>query len=123
MSLLNDSYWNYYDRCGNKISFGRWIDFIEDHSYAVLGRTPVGGVWEVSTVWMGTNHQWFEGPPLIFETMIFEIAESNGPGYTYHETIFDYQARYTTEGQAREGHRSTVRALRKLFLPAVVEAA
>ena len=26
----------------------------------------------ISTVWLGLNHQYFNGPPLIFETMVFD---------------------------------------------------
>lgn len=111
----------YRDRCGNPIPIGRWIDFTEDLSYVVVQRTQVGGVWEVSTVWLGINYQWFGEPPLIFETMIFEIAESYKSGYSYHESVFDFQARYSTEMQAQEGHRATVAAARTLFLPAVIK--
>lgn len=110
----------YYDRCSNPIPFGRYVDLIEDHGYVIVQRTPVGGVWEVSTVWLGYNYQWFDGPPLIFETMIFEAAESYDLGFTYHEAIFDFQMRYSTEMQAQQGHRATVAAARRLFLPAVI---
>jgi hypothetical protein len=115
------TYFHYHDRCGNPISIGRWIDLSEDFSYVVVQRTPVGGVWEVSTVWLGINYQWFGEPPLIFETMIFEIAESYDLGFTYHESMLDFQARYSTEMQAHDGHWATVEVARTLFLPAVIK--
>jgi hypothetical protein len=55
-----------------------------------------GGV-RVSTVFLGLDHNLFDdGPPLIFETMIF-----NG----HHA---DWQARCSTVEQARECHREAV---------------
>lgn len=35
-----------------------------------VAKTEKGGV-KVSTVFLGLNHQYGEGPPLLFETMIF----------------------------------------------------
>jgi hypothetical protein len=46
----------------------------------------------VSTVFLGLNHQYGDGPPLIFETMVF--------GGKYDQE----QERYATEAQALEGH-------------------
>jgi hypothetical protein len=50
----------------------------------------------VSTVFLGLDHNWREGPPDIFETMIF-----GGP--LDHE-----QARYTTWDEAEIGHKLMV---------------
>jgi hypothetical protein len=55
----------------------------------------------VSTVWLGLDHRFDEGPPLIFETMIF-----GGP----HDQYCD---RYSTEEAALAGHDQTVAALRE----------
>ena len=57
----------------------------------------------VSTVWLGNDHRLYgdEGPPLIFETMIF-----GGP----HDQYCD---RYSTEETALIGHNRTVAALRE----------
>jgi hypothetical protein len=54
----------------------------------------------VSTVYLGMNHQWGDGPPLIFETMVFGGDEGE-PCW-----------RYSTEEQARAGHDRVVAALR-----------
>ncbi len=54
----------------------------------------------VSTVFLGLDHSFGEGPPLIFETMIFPCQV--------------YQTRYTTEKQARKGHKRAVRHARCL---------
>lgn len=59
------------------------------------------GGW-VSTVWLGINHNWFGGKPLIFETMLF------GPGGNG-----DYDMdRYSTEAEAKEGHERMVKLWR-----------
>jgi hypothetical protein len=118
----------FFDRCGNPIGMGRWMDLHHDISYKRVRWTHVGS-WEVSTVWLGIDHG-FIGPPLIFETMVFEQAESNGymgpalgldgGGYVYHESFDEYTSRYSTEGQAIAGHEATVREVRPLFLPAVI---
>ena len=39
------------------------------------------GPYEVSTVFLGLDHQWGEGPPLLFETMVFR--GDNGEAYDY----------------------------------------
>ena len=51
----------------------------------------------VSTVWLGIDHQFGNGPPLIFETMTFRGTHALGD-----------QERYSTEAQAIEGHRRMV---------------
>ena len=117
-----------YDRAGNPITLGRWLDLRHDYDYQVLRKTVVGGVWEVSTVWLGTDHSFGLGPPLIFETMVFELAESHGYApptyafdgyaYTYHESVMGgYQVRYSTETEAIAGHECTIRRARQAFLP------
>jgi hypothetical protein len=62
----------FYDRDGNHISQEEWSLKFSDLSYKHIAITPVGEDTEVSTVWMGIDHNFFgEGPPLIFETQIF----------------------------------------------------
>jgi len=47
---------------------------------------------KVSTVFLGMDHQWGNGPPLLFETMVFGGE---------HDGMMD---RYTTWDEAVEGH-------------------
>lgn len=119
LGMLPDGRSMYYDRAGNPITIGRWMD-LRTYDYQVLAKTVVGS-WEVSTVWLGHDHQFLDGPPIIFETMVFEIAESQGWFGAYHESVFDdFQARYSTQTQAFAGHEATVREVRQLFLPMVI---
>lgn len=51
----------------------------------------------VSTVWLGTNASYDDGPPLLFETMIFKPDGSD-----------TYCLRYTTWDQAIAGHKEAI---------------
>lgn len=52
----------------------------------------------MSTVWLGINHNFAdEGPPIIFETMVFGLENAD-----------EYMQRYATEEEARAGHAETV---------------
>lgn len=53
----------------------------------------------VSTVFLGLNHQFGDGPPLVFETMIFP-KEGNWQD--------EYMDRYTTWEEAEAGHEKAV---------------
>ena len=53
----------------------------------------------VSTVFLGIDHSFGEGPPLLFETMMF-------PKEGYNELDMD---RYSTYEEAEEGHKRMVK--------------
>ncbi len=57
----------------------------------------------VSTVFLGIDHNWGEGPPILFETMIFGGAL----GVHYDE----YQDRYCTWEEAEEGHVNAIKII------------
>lgn len=88
---------NYYTREGAPITVQQWSALHSDLDYVRIARTQLGDV-EVSTVWLGLDHNWGGGPPVIFETMIFPEA--------------DYQERYTTEAAALAGHDQAVEHVR-----------
>ena len=71
-----------------------WAEWYEttDRRVAV---TNIGDV-RVSTVFLGTDHNWGQGPPLLFETMIF-----GGP-------LDEECERYSTWEQAEAGHKCMV---------------
>lgn len=101
----------YYDRQGKPIELTDWAKRMNDSKYKIVKQTHnVGRGWMVSTVWLGLNHRFGEGPPLIFETMVF--AEHDWlrndpigvePGLPDHD-----QERYTTEEEALAGHEAMV---------------
>jgi hypothetical protein len=59
------------------------------------------GESRISTIFMGLNHAFGGGPPLLFETMIF-----NGPEDGYQE-------RYYTWDEAKMGHKTAVELVKK----------
>ena len=89
----------HYDREGRPISMAQWAILFGDKDYQRVKATEIGDV-TVSTVWLGMNHQWGDGPPLIFETLVF-----NGP----HD---GEMARYSTEAAALEGHKAMCEQVR-----------
>lgn len=78
--------------CDNLI---KWTQGFET-TMRIVGKTQIGNV-EISTVFLGLDHQYGDGPPLIFETMIF--------GGKYN----DYQTRCTTYEQAIAMHEAAVK--------------
>lgn len=98
--MIRNKYGNdYYDRNGNPLpSIQAWSALHKNREYQSVSQTEIDEDVRVSTVWLGLDHNFYgEGPPLIFETMIF-----GGP-------LNDYQERYSTEEQARTGHNAAVK--------------
>lgn len=103
----------YFDRSGNPIGLLQWAqlcDGANGHDYARVEQwrgeaVTIEGKWYahlwVSTVWIGINLRFSDGPPLIFETMVFV---EDGP-------TIEGAMRYSTEREAREGHRRIVESL------------
>ena len=74
-----------------------WAKFFEEADRRRVAVTELPGAVRVSTVFLGLDHNWsLEGPPILFETMIF-----GGP----HD---EYQERYATWGEAEAGHARAV---------------
>jgi hypothetical protein len=92
----------YYKRDGTPVA-----DYSEarggDHR---VGEDYVDG-YCVSTVHLGLNHQFGEGPPLIFETMVFAAKGSEITSF-----MDLYCVRYSTEAEARAGHERVVAAVK-----------
>jgi hypothetical protein len=69
----------------------------------------------VSTVFLGANHQWGKGPPILFETMVFTLdqfpREFEGK-IRFSPDDFD-TFRYSSWDDAEAGHRATVRRIEK----------
>lgn len=101
----------YYTPNGTPIpELMRWAMMFEhDDTGLLLGR-HIGdtrswfGLVRTSTVWLGLDHSFGTGPPLIFETMSFV----KGTGWS--ERYFE---RYSTIEQAVAGHARAVKASRR----------
>ncbi len=92
----------YYKRDGmpyDESDVIQWAkDFEKEDRRVAKDILPDGKV--VSTVFLGLDHNFGEGPPLIFETMIF-LSEKDSD-----EVDCD---RYSTEEQALKGHKTMVK--------------
>lgn len=87
----------FYDRSGSPMSFAQYAKIAEAERRVARDTTPDGKV--VSTVWLGIDHAFSGGPPLIFETMVFPSEDD------FHELD---GMRYSTEEEARAGHLAMV---------------
>lgn len=89
--ILNDD--GQPEPCEDLLTWGRWM---ESREARVVARDEFDGGVRVSTVFLGLDHSFGAGEPVLWETMIF-----GGP----HS---DYQERYTSREAALEGHREAV---------------
>ena len=89
----------YYDRAGNPLTFDEALkpeNWSMEARRVALDHTDIR---TVSTVHLIHNHRYNDGPPLIFETMVFDRwGEDAGIGRDYH------CERYSTEAEAVAGH-------------------
>lgn len=109
----------FYDRQGRPAQLLDWARKLEDREYSTVARHWVRG-WMVSTVWLGLDHSFGSGPPLIFETMIFapkdvtigrEDWEAGGDAFGTPVDLDQYQERYPTEAAAQAGHDRALAAM------------
>lgn len=94
----------YLDPLGHPISLFEWSTVLEELLERHIGDEEIEGV-RISTVWMGNNMGWFPWQAHIFETMIFD-------GEKYKE-LDGYMERYSTIGEAEEGHKRAVELVKK----------
>ena len=81
--------------CDDLLKWGKWFE--KRHVRKV--RTTYLGSVQISTIFLGLDHGW-NGIPMLFETMIFGLPDTDGD--------FDYQIRCTTHRQALKMHKNAV---------------
>jgi len=92
---------DYYAPDGTPMELMEWAVAFESTQGRHVGDTVLdmgGREIKVSTVWLGLDHSFGDGPPLIFETMVFGLDE-------------EPQDRYSTYEQARTAHKAIVAGL------------
>jgi len=72
------------------------IEEMSDDNHCVVALDNIGDI-KISTVFLGINHQCDDGPPILFETMVFGNDQ------------YDYQQRYSTWEEAQVGHQDAVK--------------
>lgn len=105
-----DAGW-FYDRQARPITGGQWEVLHANPDYQRLGLHEQDG-WMVSTVWLGIDHSFGRGDPVIFETMIFPPDKSAEPLMREMLGTEEFQLRWHTEQMALIGHAASVDALR-----------
>lgn len=81
-----------------------WAAWFEDSAQRIVAQTTVEPYW-VSTVFLGLDHNWSDdGPPTLFETMVFANNGDRGD--------LDCR-RYATWDEAVAGHQITVALVRE----------
>lgn len=89
----------YRDRQGRILSHDAWTKLLENGRYRRVRYDTLDNGVTISTVWLGMNHQHGKnGPPLIFETMVFPPRSSE-----VKDEEQDME-RYETEELAIKGH-------------------
>lgn len=78
-------------------AWGAWFEKADRH----IGHTPITSEVKVSTVFLGLDHSFSGGTPVLFETMVFG-------GNLSEETV-----RYTSYDDAQAGHEKMVRLVAK----------
>jgi hypothetical protein len=79
------------------IRWGKWFQSADR-----VVRKEYVGPYLVSTVFLGLNHNWTGGPPILFETMVFIDGGS-----------LDEQTRCSTWDQALQMHENMVAKMRE----------
>ena len=78
------------------LTWARWFETAERH----VAETWVTPEIRVSTIFLGLDHQWGDGPPLLWETMVF------------HEGAGMKMWRWSTYHEAEQGHEGIVEKMR-----------
>ncbi len=91
---------NIYDKNGSPISMEEWGERLKAPEYKRVAETTLtDGKW-ISTVWLGLDHGFEGGQPLIFETMVF----------TSEKDLDEHDMeRYCNIEQAEQGHIDMVK--------------
>ena len=90
-----------YDPSGKKYdgsdnaAIKQYASDMKDPKKKIVKQTRLKNGMLVSTVWLGINHNFGAGVPLIYETMVFDDFD------TFNEVDV---VRYSTREEARKGH-------------------
>lgn len=109
---------NIYDKDGEPITWDQWGALAADDDYRRVGLTEIGP-YTVSTVWLGLDHSFGRGPPVIFETMVFTTSAWKADRTEEdHELLLEIDARrYSTLTEAMDGHVEQCLLVRATLVP------
>ncbi len=82
--------------CNDLLKWAKWFEAAD----RIVAKTNISDEVTISTVFLGLNHNYGEGEPILFETMIFGGK---------HDKEME---QYSTWEQAEEGHKKWVDKLK-----------
>lgn len=82
----------------------KWLSKTRGTDRKRVALTNVAPGVKVSTVFLGVDHQWGDGPPLVFESLAFGVLDDE-------REIID---RYSTWDEAVAGHEAMVNRVKEL---------
>lgn len=91
----------YYGFNGEPITREEWCHLFDDIIQRTLGLDSTDPRNSVSTVWLGLEHGYNNGKPLIFESLVNYIDEDGNEQEEMH--------RYTSYVDAKNGHAALVK--------------
>jgi hypothetical protein len=91
----------------------RWAEWFETADRHVAFTELADGSVQVSTVFLGIDHQFGKGPPVLWETMVFHEL----PGQRRDESpdFGDLQRRYASHEDALRGHAEIVAMIEESY--------
>lgn len=85
------------------LKWGKWFEEASENGERIVKQETLPNGKFVSTVFLGLDHNFGEGEPLLFETMVFAPEEKTSKGgLKYHEDL-DME-RYSTWEESEIGH-------------------
>jgi len=94
-----------------RVDLTRWAEWFGKEGNRRVAATSTELFW-ISTVFLGLDHQFGKGPPLLFETMVFERGKKTNMGALLE--LDGEQWRYPTWDDAEAGHHATVKKVLRL---------
>ncbi len=94
-----DDYYILIDKKAVPTDMATWAKELERVDSRKVADDTIGDAW-VSNVFLGLDHQFGEGPPLLFETLVFD-GELDGE-----------MDRYATWEEAEKGHAEMVKRVK-----------
>lgn len=82
--------------CKDLLTWGQWLEKADRH----VADVSFGDI-RISTIFLGLDHQFGDGPPLLFETLVF-----GGP-------LDQEMERFSTWEEAKKGHKEMVKRVKK----------
>lgn len=87
------------------LRWAEWFETADRHvAETLIGHEPTGAEVRVSTVFLGLDHGWGDGPPVLWETMTFGLRAD------------EPQWRYTSKADAIVGHARAVEQCRDALI-------